>query len=81
MSLSGNIHDQIRALDHQLVDLLAERTTLCRRGMEEGEDAFDTATQEELLSEFLEIGDEKGLPLAPMTTIGKNLMRLSKSEE
>ncbi len=49
--------------------------------MEEGEDAFDTATQEELLSEFLEIGDEKGLPLAPMTTIGKNLMRLSKSEE
>ncbi|MSR86816.1 hypothetical protein EXS70_01435 [Candidatus Peribacteria bacterium] len=81
MSISGSIHDQLRALDHQLVELLAERVTLCRRAMEEGEHAFDAAAQAELLSEWQEMGDEKGLHLGAMTIIGKGLMKLCKSEE
>ena len=81
MSLSGNIHDQIRALDHQLVELLAERTTLCVRALEEDSDAFDVAAQTELLNEWQEMSDEKGLNLGAMTAIGKSMMRLGKSEE
>ena len=81
MTLSGTIHDQLRALDHQLVELLAERMTLCRRATEEDEEAFDAAAQAELLSEWQEMGDEKGLPLGAMSAIGKGMMRLSKSEE
>lgn len=81
MPLPGNIATQLHALDHQIIELLAERVTLCRRAMEEDEHAFDAAAQSEILGEWQEMADEKGLSLGATTTICKGVMKLCQAQE
>lgn len=81
MSLPGNIASQLHALDRQLIDLLAERVTLCRRAVEEDEAAFDAATQAEMLGDWQEMADEKGLSVGATTVICKGIFKLCQAQE
>jgi chorismate mutase len=81
MAIRMNLAGQLIAIDRQIIDLLAERSVLCREALDENSHALDADVQAEILSHWQETADEKGLSMSAITAICKGAMRLHKTEE
>jgi chorismate mutase len=66
MPVSQDIRQQLLKIDEQLIDILAERVNICQKAMEEDEDAFNPATQAEIISDWEAAADERGLNVVTM---------------
>ena len=79
MPVPSNISAQLSKIDEQMITLLDERVNLCQKALEEDENAFNAATQAEMITAWEEAADEHGLNMAVMNHLCKLVMKLCQA--
>ncbi len=81
MPVSHDIAEQLQKIDAQIVELFAERVNFCRKALEEDEEAFDHASNTEIIAFWDEEADGRGLNIGVMNQICKLVLKLCKAGE
>lgn len=79
MPVPQDIRHQLAKIDEQIIDLIAERATLCQKALEEDEEALGSAYQAEVISDWEGAADERGLNMATMNHLCKMIIKLCQS--
>lgn len=74
----SDIHDQLIKLDHQIMDLVAQRMDLYRIAMEEDEEGFNRDHLGESLAEWEEVAEEKGWNAGLMSKVCRGIVDLCR---
>lgn len=81
MPITQSLASQLHTIDRQIVELLAERVSISREALDEDSNVFSASTQNEIIADWEEMADEKGLNPGVVGLIGRAAMKLCKAQE
>ncbi len=81
MPVPSDIVSQLSKIDEQIITLLAERVNVCRKAVEEDEQAFNAGAQTEIIAAWEEAADEHGLNMGVKHHLCKLIIKLCQVAE
>lgn len=75
----SDIHDHLQKIDHQIIDLIAERMDLYRVAIEEDEEGINSDHLAESLAVWEETAEEKGWNAGLMGKVCRGIVDLCRS--